>query len=371
MSSHRIVVVGGGILGTMHAVSAVERGFDVVQIEREADARGASLRNFGLVWVSGRAAGAELDLALKARARWEEVAERHPGTGFRANGSVTVARSDAELALMAAACAAPDGEARGFRLLDSSEVRSLNPAINGEIVGGLHCALDAGVEPRLAPSALRASLERSGHYRYVSGREIRDVRRGLAVDHLGDRYEADLIILCTGAAHTGLAGEVLSAAPLRRVRLQMFETAPFAQTLTTSIADGDSLRYYPAFDHPERSALDSQAPVASEHNMQLLCQQRLDGSLTVGDTHAYDEPFAFDLAEDPTDYLVKVLGEVLGATVPKIIRRWAGVYSQLALPEGLGPVYYRETIDEGVVVVTGPGGRGMTLSPAIAEETFE
>ena len=90
----------------MHAVSAVERGFDVVQIEREADVRGASLRNFGLVWVSGRAAGAELDLALKARARWEEVAERHPGTGFRANGSVTVARSDAELALMAAACAA-------------------------------------------------------------------------------------------------------------------------------------------------------------------------------------------------------------------------------------------------------------------------
>jgi glycine/D-amino acid oxidase-like deaminating enzyme len=150
----------------------------------------------------------------------------------------------------------------------------------------------------------------------------------------------------------------------------MFETAPFGATLTTSIADGDSLRYYPAFDLPGRDALHSQDPVASEHKMQLLCQQRLDGSLTVGDTHAYDQPFAFDLDEDPTEYLVGVLGALLGAPVPRIVRRWAGVYSQLALPEGQGPVYYREAIDEGVVVVTGPGGRGMTLSPAIAEETF-
>ncbi|MET9048140.1 hypothetical protein ABZX34_35765, partial [Streptomyces sp. NPDC004362] len=30
---------------------AVERGHEVVQIERETEARGASLRNFGQIWV--------------------------------------------------------------------------------------------------------------------------------------------------------------------------------------------------------------------------------------------------------------------------------------------------------------------------------
>ena len=34
-------------------------------------------------------------------------------------------------------------------------------------------------------------------------------------------------------------------------------------------------------------------------------------------------------------------------------------------------IYYRTTVEPGVVVVTGPAGRGMTLSPAIAEETWE
>jgi glycine/D-amino acid oxidase-like deaminating enzyme len=56
----RVTIVGGGVLGTTHAWEAVQRGHTVVQIEREAEARGATVRNFGLVWVSGRA-GFELD----------------------------------------------------------------------------------------------------------------------------------------------------------------------------------------------------------------------------------------------------------------------------------------------------------------------
>jgi glycine/D-amino acid oxidase-like deaminating enzyme len=49
----RVVIVGGGVLGTMHAWQALSRGHQVVQLEREADARGASVRNFGLVWADG------------------------------------------------------------------------------------------------------------------------------------------------------------------------------------------------------------------------------------------------------------------------------------------------------------------------------
>ena len=38
--TQRIVVVGGGVLGTMHAVMARRRGYEVVHLEREAEARG-------------------------------------------------------------------------------------------------------------------------------------------------------------------------------------------------------------------------------------------------------------------------------------------------------------------------------------------
>ena len=72
-SRQRVIIVGGGVLGTMHAVAARRRGFEVVHLEREAEARGASVRNFGLVWVSGRKAGPELALALRARELWQEL----------------------------------------------------------------------------------------------------------------------------------------------------------------------------------------------------------------------------------------------------------------------------------------------------------
>ena len=95
------MIVGGGILGTMHAVMARQRGFDVVHLEREPEARGASVRNFGLVWVSGRRAGPELALALRARELWESIAARAPGAGFRPAGSLTLASDEAELRVRA------------------------------------------------------------------------------------------------------------------------------------------------------------------------------------------------------------------------------------------------------------------------------
>lgn len=363
----RVVIVGGGIVGLMHAYSALERGHTVVHLEREAGSRGASVRNFGLVWVSGRAAGPELELALAARRRWERIGADVPGIVFRANGSLTVLRDDAEVKVAEDVCARPDATERGLRLLEAPEARRLNPALGGEFLAAVHCARDAAVEPRLVPAALRDAMATTGRYTWLPGREARELRDGPAVqDHLGHWHDGDLIVQCTGAAYTGLSGGQLSGAPLRRVRLQMMQTAPLPTEVTTSIADGDSLRYYPAWSSPGLADLPPPAPVAAAGKMQLLLVQRRDGSLTIGDTHEYDEPFAFDVDERYYDHLRTVAAELLGRALPPVTRRWAGVYSQVTDDR----LYHRDHPMPGVVIVTGPGGRGMTLSPAIAEETF-
>ena len=148
----------------------------------------------------------------------------------------------------------------------------------------------------------------------------------------------------------------------------MLQTLPFPGRLATSVADGDSLRYYPAYDVPSLASLPPQAAVAAENRAQLLMVQRLDGSLTIGDTHEYDEPFAFDVDEDAYGHLLARASALLGAVLPPVQRRWAGVYSEVT---GTAALYYRRDVMPGVVIVTGPGGRGMTCSPAIAEETFQ
>ncbi len=370
-----MVIVGGGVLGTMHAVAARRRGFEVVQLEREPEARGASVRNFGLVWVSGRKAGPELSLALRARELWSGLGAQVPGLGFRAAGSLTLATSDAELSLLKEAAALPDADRRGFEVLDAAAVRAVNPALRGDFAGGLHCRLDAIVEPRLVLPALRGYLATRGEgqsgYEWHPGREVTEIAPNAVRDHTGTWHQCDLVILCPGAAHTGIAGRYLArSGGVRRVRLQMMQTAPLDTRVTTALADGDSLRYYPAFDLPGRDRLPPQQGAAARTRAQLLLVQRAGGGLTIGDTHEYDEPFTFDLDEDAYDQLRGRAEALLGVPLPRIQRRWAGVYSEVEPARAGRALYHRAEVEPGVVLVTGPGGRGMTCSPAIAEETF-
>ena len=279
-----MVIVGGGVLGTMHAVMARRRGFSVVHLEREPEARGASVRNFGLVWVSGRRAGPELALALRARELWEEIAASAPGTGFRPAGSLTLATREAELRVLGEAAELPDAKQRDFELLDPDGVRAVNPALRGEFLGGLYCGADAIVEPRVTLPALRSMLASTGltgpGYEWLPGREAVEVVAHGVRDQRGRWYRGDLVVLCTGANFTGVAGPHLAA---------------------------------------------------TAHHLRARAEA------------------------------------LLGRPLPRVLRRWAGVYSEVT---GTSDLYHRSVVAPGVVLVTGPGGRGMTCSPAIAEETF-
>ena len=367
LSVRRVVVVGAGILGTMHAWMARRAGAEVVHIDRDREARGASVRNFGLVWVGGRRSGEELMLALRSRQLWDDVAADVPGVGLRPNGSLTLATSEEELAVLEQAMELPDAHSRRWELLDADQTRELNPAVGGKLMGALWCRADAAVEPRRAAWSIRQRLEESGDgYRFHGGRVAMEARPGAVRDQTGEWHEGDAVFICTGASHEGLASEALNGTTVRRCRLQMMETSPLPRPMTTSVADGDSLRYYPAFDVPARAGLPAQEDLAASTRMQLLMVQRLDGGLTVGDTHEYDEPFDFAVRDDVAAELTRRTAAVLGEDPPPVARRWTGVYSETTD----GSLYLRRELCENVVVVTGPGGRGMTMSAAIAEESL-
>jgi FAD dependent oxidoreductase TIGR03364 len=362
-----MVIVGAGIVGTMHAVAARLAGWSVVHIERDPEPRSATVRNFGLVWVSGRAVGAELDLAVRARELWERIATYAPGVGFRPDGSITVARRDDEWAVLEQVVARADAAQRRVELLDADAVRAHNPALAGEFLGGMLCRTDAVVEPGAALPALRTWLATLGGYTFHGGRTVTAVAPAAVTDHTGEVHAGDVVVVCPGAEHTaGPMAELLAGAPVRRVMLQMMQTEPLGERLTTSVADGDSLRYYPGFDVPARAAMAPADDVVERFAMQLLVSQRASGALTIGDTHHYDEPFDFACDEEPYRHLLDRLASILGRRVPAVVRRWTGVYSQAAD----GAVCWRHQPTDGVWVVTGPGGRGMTLSPAIAEDTL-
>ncbi|MEV5831833.1 FAD-dependent oxidoreductase [Spirillospora sp. NPDC052242] len=343
----RIVIVGGGVLGTMHAAEAVRRGHYVLQVEREPEARGASVRDSGLVRVGGRADGAELSTALRARELWERIGRDVPGAGFRANGSLTVARTDAELAALRDLAERPDAAERGCKLLDADEARAVNPALRGAMHGALWCERDAAVEPRAVLPAVRAHLAESGRYTWLPGRDVRglgdmrDVGTASVRDDHGATHEADAVVLCTGAPLSGMVRDLAPDLPVRRVRLRTLQTAPLDEPLPTSVAAAAA---------------------------RLLIVQRLDGGLTVADPLPHDEPCPPGTDESAHDRLRDAAEAVLGRPLPPVRHRWADVRAQCADPSR---IVHRERVAEDVWLVTGHGERGTTCSPAIAEDTAD
>jgi len=367
----KILVVGGGIIGTMHAYLALQAGHQVIQCEKDPQAQSASVRNFGLVWVSGRAKGAELELALRSRELWEKIGNTVGTIGFRANGSLTIAADQVELQIIGEASEMADAKARGFELLTAEETKKLEPLLAGNYLGALRCTKDAAIEPNLLFNGLRSYLLENPNYEWLPNFEATNLSSTETGHHLrdimGKKISGDLLVICAGAYHNGFLSEHMHGAPVRRVRLQMAATEPIAAKLGHSVADGDSMRYYPAFRELSIKNLPPQSALASELRMQLLLAPRLDGSFTIGDTHEYVEPFGHELPEAPYEHLQRVITSIFGAPGPKIARRWDGIYS-----ESTGPaIYFRKDIEAGVTVVTGGGGRGNTLAPAIAEETFK
>ena len=221
--------------------------------------------------------------------------------------------------------------------------------------------------------ALRGYLAAvAGNQRYSGGPDARstEIAPNAVRDHTGAWHQGDLVVLCPGAVFTGVVGRYhrsLARDGVRRVRLQMMQTAPLAERLTTAVADGDSLRYYPAYDLPARALLPPQTPVAARTRAQLLMVQRADGGLTIGDTHEYAEPFAFDVDSDAYDHL-QARAEAHArrphpaGPAPLGRRLQRGQYRLCALP----PFRARARRSAGYRA----RGRGMTCAPAIAEETF-
>jgi FAD dependent oxidoreductase TIGR03364 len=367
----RVLVIGGGVIGTCHARQALKAGYEVIHIERDPLPSSASVRNFGLVWVGGRRSGDELESALRARQLWGEIAEEIKGLSFRPNGSLTVVRNEAELKVIEESMLKSDALARQWEILDKSETQKLNPALRGDYIASLWSPLDAAVEPGEVLTSIRSAMLRNSQYVWRSGIEITEVLSTdngvLALGDSGEEFGADIAIVCPGADHSTLFKEQLQTAPLRQVYLQMMSTVPFDEELTTSIADADSLRYYPAYDVESLKELPPQRQIAAENHMQLLLVQRTDGTLTMGDTHAYNTPFDFKLHEAPYEYLHNLASEIIGKKLPPIIDRWSGVYSQRVD----GAICDRRFITPNIVVVTGPGGRGNTLAPEIAESTMK
>lgn len=364
-----LAVIGGGILGLAHAYAASRRGKRVVLFERHTQARGASVRNFGMVWPIGQPPGEMLALAMRSREIWLEILNA-AGLPYLPTGSLHAVyrRDEADVAREFAAI----GPGKGYdcRWLEAGEALAKSPAlVSRGLLGGLFSSPELTVDPRLVIARLPAFLaERYGVVpRY--GCAVHSIRLP-AVTAGEEQWEVEQAVLCGGDDFETLYPGVFTSAGLTRCKLQMLRTAPqpAGWQLGPALAAGLTLRYYPTFEIcPSLGALKArvarETPEFDRWGIHVMLSQTARGEITIGDSHEYGTDVDVFDKKEIDDLILDYLKSFASLPEPTIAQRWHGVYAKHpTMP------YFTASPEPGVQVVTVTSGIGMTLSFGLGEK---
>jgi FAD dependent oxidoreductase TIGR03364 len=324
-----LAVVGSGIVGLAHAWAGARLGKRVVVIERDGQANGASIRNFGFVTVTGQKAGEVWGRARRSRDLWLAAA---PGAGIAVehrNLLLTFRSPEAE-AVVGAFLRTPMGEA--CRRLDPAELASRWPVpLPPRVRGALFSPHEIRVESRAAIPAMRAWLEGRWGVVFMSGTAVLEAAPPLIRTSRGP-VDADAAVVCPGDDLVSLFPETIAAMGVTRCRLSMLRLAnPGFRLPAALMSDLGLVRYAGYADLPQaaalRTRLEAEQPESLEHGVHLIVTQSADGSLVVGDSHHYadtPDPFAPQAVEG---LILDEFAAATGLAPPPVTERWTGTYS--------------------------------------------
>jgi len=363
-----LAIVGAGILGLAHALAAARRGKRVVVIDRDAQANGASIRNFGFVTVTGQGAGDCWQMARRSRDIWSEIAPQ-AGIDVLQRGLVVTARWPESEAVIDAFLDTGMGE--GCRRITAAQAAEKVPSIRASAVrAALYSPHDLRVESRTAIPRLAAFLAERFGVVFKRQTQVLDVAPP-RIETATGIIEAEAAIVCPGDDFTSLFAERLASYALTRCKLHMLRVRPAAPVRhETAVMSDLGLGRYLGYAElpaaaPLKARLDAELSVARENGVHLIVTQSADGTLVVGDSHHYaatPDPFAPAAVDD---IILEELDRVLDLPGRTVVDRWLGTYAS-------APDRWRltDTPADAIRLVIVTSGTGASTSFGIAEETI-
>jgi FAD dependent oxidoreductase TIGR03364 len=374
MQQKSAIVIGAGIVGLAAARALSLKGFTVKVFDRSQQAVGASVRNFGMIWPIGQPPGLLYNRAMRSRQVWKTIAAE-TGMWLQETGSLHLAYNAEEWQVLQELEVIFIKEKRNVELLTTDKITNVYEHINPDnLLGGLYSTDELLIDPREALAVLPDYLQDKWGVEFYWNKCVSYIADQTAYIGNDEEHEADIIFICNGADFETLYPKEFASLPITKCKLQMLLTKPVAGQIEikTAICGGLSLLHYNSFKAaPSLPVL--QQKMAEERKeylhlgIHVMAAQNGKGEITIGDSHEYGLPLdPFDRVSTNT-LILDYLKTFLKIDTNLIAETWNGVYPKLT--NGDTEVFI--TPEQGVYILNGLGGAGMTLSFGLAEEMVE
>ena len=370
MNNRSAIVVGAGILGMATARALAAKGYKVKVIERSQFSIGASIRNFGMLWPIGQPDGQLYERAIRSREIWKEYLNAG-SIPFNSCGSLHLAYSNEEWDVLEELSHIFWENGRPVNLINSKQISERFDGINQtNLKGGLYSTDEVIIDPREGIRNLPLYLEQKFGVEFIWGTAISKVQPG-SVFSGSTRFDADLIFICSGADFEVLYPEFFKQQEITKCKLQMmrFVSEKPDYRIGTSICGGLSLLHYKSFTASKaleilKVKLQNELPEHIRWGIHVMVSQNMNGELTVGDSHEYGLDFdPFD-KQHINQLILDYLKNLVHIDQWRLVESWNGIYPKMTN----GKTDLHIEVDNGVHIVNGIGGNGMTLSFGFAEE---
>jgi FAD dependent oxidoreductase TIGR03364 len=361
-----LAVVGAGIIGLSCARAAAQKGLRVIVIDRDAQANGASVRNFGLVVVAGQERGTAWNRARRSCAIWQQVAGE-AGIPILQRGLWLTTRRREALPILEAFLKTEMGE--GCEILGPAAARArCGEIVAQDVQAVLVSPHSLRVESREAIPKIAVWLTRRFGVQFLRQTTVLcaapprlDTSRGVV--------QASAVVVCPGDDLSGLYAPRIAGYHVTRCKLQMLRLASPGVSLPAALmSDLGLLRYagYSALPEaaPLRARLEAEQHEHLKHGVHLIVVQSADGTLVVGDSHQYaatPDPFANARIDQ---LILEEFAAATGRRAPAVLERWTGTYASAAAAMFIDA----PAADVRLVMVT--SGTGASAGFALGEEVI-
>ncbi len=357
--SAEVVVIGGGVIGASTAYHLAREGAEVMIVEAEDLASGASGACDGFLFLQSKKPGPHMELSRESMRMFPDIAtELDVDIEYERCGSLVMARTNEEMKSLKAQVKKLKGAGLDAEMVGEDDLKELCPAAAPGIKAASYCRDDAQVNPTKLTLGLAKKAQDLGatiminckvENIIITNDRVRELRTTAGSIH------TRRVVCAAGIGSNQIGKMAIVDVPVMPRKGQILVTEPAERFLRTIVAEASYLGIKHGIEGLEPSTEE-----ARKLGLSFTAEQTRDGNLLLGSTREYA---GFDTETTPE--AIKIIARNAVDFLPRIseldvIRSFAGLrpYS----PDGL-PILGTVKGIKGFFLATGHSGDGISLAP--------